>query len=190
MKIRCISGSDFGELIPEVARLRIEVFSEWPYLYNGSMEYEREYLQSLADTAKGCIVVAEDQGRIVGVSTGMPLAEAFEEIRVGYDDPKGIFYYGESVVIKSYRGQGIGSKFFVEREQFVRNLGFFHTICFCSIERVGTAPQDIFDLEPMWKRRGFVKRADRFVNVRYDEIGKGEVDHKLVFWEKCLLSKL
>ncbi|HAO32021.1 MAG TPA: GNAT family N-acetyltransferase, partial [Candidatus Competibacteraceae bacterium] len=47
------------------------------------------------------------------------------------DDPRRIFYYGESVLLPDYRGLGLGKRFFEEREAHVRALGRFETVCFC-----------------------------------------------------------
>jgi len=52
----------------------------------------------------------------------------------GYD-PERIFYYGESVLLRAYRGQGLGKQFFVEREDHARSLNRFDLLCFCAVER-------------------------------------------------------
>ena len=36
--------------VPDLARLRIGVFREFPYLYDGSLDYERDYLADYAST--------------------------------------------------------------------------------------------------------------------------------------------
>jgi len=38
MQIRRLTGQELDDAIEEVARLRIRVFAEWPYLYDGDME--------------------------------------------------------------------------------------------------------------------------------------------------------
>ena len=54
--IETLTGEALQRALPDLARLRIEVFREWPYLYDGSMEYE----QRLADFARheSSIIVA------------------------------------------------------------------------------------------------------------------------------------
>ena len=37
-------------------------------------------------------------------------------------DPGSVFYFGESVLLPSWRGQGIGVIFLKEREDFARSL--------------------------------------------------------------------
>ena len=46
LKVRRFSGPDLNNYIDNIARLRIEVFRDFPYLYDGTMEYERNYLQT------------------------------------------------------------------------------------------------------------------------------------------------
>ncbi len=43
-----VSGKGLRESLGEVARLGIEVFREYPYLYEGSEAAEQEYLESYA----------------------------------------------------------------------------------------------------------------------------------------------
>ncbi|WP_430403031.1 hypothetical protein [Fluviicola sp.] len=37
-------GAEIDELIPQLGQLRIAVFHDFPYLYEGSLEYEQDYL--------------------------------------------------------------------------------------------------------------------------------------------------
>lgn len=46
IQLRTFTGEQAKPFIPELARLRITVFRDYPYLYDGSMGYEKEYLQT------------------------------------------------------------------------------------------------------------------------------------------------
>ena len=66
-------------------------------------------------------MVLRDKEKIVGASTALPLQHAdsafqkpFLKAGMALDS---IFYFGESVLLKDYRGQGTGSRFFDAREQ-------------------------------------------------------------------------
>ena len=66
---------------------------------------------------------------MVGASTGAPMIEHADEFgepfkKAGYDISK-IFYCGESVLLKSHRGYGLGHAFFDGREAQARSLGGF-----------------------------------------------------------------
>jgi hypothetical protein len=58
-------------VLDEVARLRIEVFREWPYLYDGTLDYERDYLAHFADAEDALIVAARDGDSVVGAATAV-----------------------------------------------------------------------------------------------------------------------
>ena len=118
------SGPAIRSVLPELAKLRIAVFREFPYLYEGSAAYEETYLKTYAEAADSVMVLVRDGEQVVGASSGLPLSaeppkviEPF--IACGYD-PHRIFYYGESVLLPEYRRRGIGHRFFVEREAHVR----------------------------------------------------------------------
>ena len=40
----------------DVAALRIAVFRDWPYLYDGTVEYERSYLESYRNSPAAVLV--------------------------------------------------------------------------------------------------------------------------------------
>ena len=84
MSIRVITcvGAAVAPYVDDLARLRIEVFRDYPYLYEGDSAYERRYLQAYAASPRSVFVLAMDGARVVGASTGIPLAddgEAFHQ---------------------------------------------------------------------------------------------------------------
>ena len=42
--LRSLTGVDLDSALDDVAALRIAVFRDWPYLYDGDPDYERRYL--------------------------------------------------------------------------------------------------------------------------------------------------
>ena len=46
--VECHTGSAIQPFIADAARLRITVFQEWPYFYEGDDAYERDYLLTWA----------------------------------------------------------------------------------------------------------------------------------------------
>ena len=72
---RVLTGESLAAALDDVARLRIAVFRDWPYLYDGNADYERDYLR--AYRSPGAVVVAAmDGARIVGAATGAPMGAA------------------------------------------------------------------------------------------------------------------
>lgn len=194
LRIQRLSGAAVNPYLPELARLRIQVFHEFPYLYDGSVAYEEKYLKIYADVADGVMALVWDGDRVVGATSGLPMeAEAPEVIKPfvanGYD-PGRIFYYGESVLLPEYRGRGFGKRFFEEREAHVRSLACFDIACFCAIERPADHPRrpaDYAPLDAFWNRRGFVKHPELHTTFSYRDLDEAEESPKLmVFWLKHL----
>jgi len=46
--IHCLKGKEILPYLSELARLRIEIFKEYPYLYEGDLAYEEQYLHTYA----------------------------------------------------------------------------------------------------------------------------------------------
>ncbi|MGE3294718.1 MAG: GNAT family N-acetyltransferase, partial [Geminicoccaceae bacterium] len=58
VRIERLTGDRLKLLLPDLARLRIAVFRAFPYLYEGSLEYEERYLQTYHEAADSVIVGA------------------------------------------------------------------------------------------------------------------------------------
>ena len=187
-----VSGEELRESLGEVARLRIEVFREYPYLYEGSEAAEQEYLESYATSRRAVLVLARSNGEVIGASTGMPLVEADEAFQRPFvqtgEDLDDWFYLGESVLRGEFRGNGVGHRFFEEREAHAVGLGF-RKLAFCSVVRPeghslkpeGYRPHDLF-----WKKRGYAIRPDWRACLGWQQVDSGgeDVRNELVFWTK------
>ena len=55
-EVRVLTGAALDSALDDVARLRIAVFRDWPYLYDGDLDYERRYLESYR-TSTGAVLV-------------------------------------------------------------------------------------------------------------------------------------
>ena len=194
LSLQRLSGSDLQAYLPELARLRIQVFREFPYLYEGSAAYEEQYLQTYAAAPDSVVVWVRDDGRVVGASSGLPLEAETPNVIApflaqGYD-PQRIFYYGESVLLPEYRGRGLGKRFFQEREAHVRALGRFETVCFCAVQRPVNHPRRPVDYQPLdalWTRQGFVKHPELCATFSWrDRDEAAESPKPMVFWLKSL----
>jgi hypothetical protein len=112
IRLETLSGAAVMDVVADLARLRVEVFRDFPYLYDGDAVYEERYLAKYARIADATIVVARDGARVVGAATALPLVAAEEEMQApfaaGGMDPRDWYYFGESVLERAWRGRGIG----------------------------------------------------------------------------------
>ncbi len=54
LRVEQLWGADIARHIDAIADLRIAVFRDWPYLYEGSREYEARYLAACRTIAFRC----------------------------------------------------------------------------------------------------------------------------------------
>jgi GNAT superfamily N-acetyltransferase len=192
MQIKIVHGDAVTPHIADLARLRIAVFRAFPYLYEGSEDYEASYLATYAKSPESLFVLALDGDRIVGASTGVPMTDAASEFKAPFIgagiDPQTVFYFGESVLLDSYRGRGLGVRFFEEREAYARRLGRFDWCAFCAVERPADhplRPAGYLPLDAFWGKRGYEKRADLRTMLSWQDIGEaGETEKPMTFWLK------
>ncbi len=194
VEIQTLTGGALQTALSALADLRIRVFAQWPYLYDGTWEYEKRYLEKFSAAEGALIVVARSGEQIVGASTASPLLGHADEFaqpfqQQGYD-PQRIFYFGESVLLPEFRGQGIGHAFFDARENHARKLGGFDIATFCAVVRDSDdsrKPADYNLLDPFWAKRGFQKAEGMTTSLAWKEVEiDHEIEHQMQFWVKPL----
>ncbi|WP_027351645.1 GNAT family N-acetyltransferase [Halotalea alkalilenta] len=192
MEIRLLTGARMRDHVDALARLRIAVFREFPYLYDGDIDYETRYLDTYARSEQSLCVLAIDAGRPVGAATGIPLDAETEECRRPFEaagiDPAEVFYFGESVLLPAYRGRGLGVRFIDEREAYARRLERFRLCAFCAVERPLDHPRRPPGYQPLdafWRRRGFAPAAGLATSFRWRDIDEATESAKpMNFWIK------
>lgn len=193
LQVRAVSGRAVADYLGDVARLRIAVFREFPYLYDGTPEYEERYLQTYIDCEQSVVVLALEGGRVVGASTALPMAFETDEFQqplraAGYDTGS-VFYCAESVLLPQYRGRGLGWRFFDEREAHAARLGGFAFSCFCAVQRPANhplRPAGYRTLESLWRKRGYQQQA-LHTRFQWKDIDQPQETAKpMVYWLKRL----
>ena len=53
IEIRVLAGEDVATHLDDLAALRLSVFRDWPYLYDGRLTHERQYVASYRDHPRG-----------------------------------------------------------------------------------------------------------------------------------------
>lgn len=193
VEIKSFSGADVSPFHDDLARLRMTVFREFPYLYEGDAAYECSYLATYSKSEGSVFVLAIDDGSIVGAATGMPMAAETEEVKAPFlasgRDPADYFYFGESVLLAQYRGQGIGLSFFEQREAQARRLGFQHA-AFCAVERPldhPRRPAGYVPLDAFWAKRGYVSHPELSTTFTWRDLDEQHESAKpMSFWIRTL----
>lgn len=175
-----------------IARLRIEVFREYPYLYEGSLEYERHYLARYFRCPESVVFLVRSDGQIIGASTSLPLRyedaafqAPFHAAQIPVDQ---VFYFGESVLKKEKRGQGIGQRLMQARIDAGESAPGIRWLAFCAVVRAAEHPMrppGYRGLDDFWKRNGFVPRPDLVTLFPWKDVGDtDETQHRMQFWTR------
>lgn len=194
LRVEALTGTALQAALPDLARLRIVVFRDWPYLYDGTLEYEQKYLATFAAAPGAVCIAAYDGELMVGASTAAPMIEHADEFgepfrRSGYDI-KNIFYCGESVLLRSHRGYGLGHAFFDGREGHAEKLGGFTHSTFCRVIRPDDhplKPADYVPLDGFWTKRGYAPVEGLIATYDWKDVDQAnETEHQMQFWMKAL----
>jgi GNAT superfamily N-acetyltransferase len=196
LRIARLQGADLASYIPALARLRIEVFRDFPYLYDGDMDYEAGYLRTYIDAPGSVMVLVFDGDRVVGASTAVPLRHETPPVQQPFIEqgmnPQDIFYLGESVLQRAYRGRGLGVRFFAEREAHAAEVGEFRYAAFCAVDRPADHPRrppDYVPLDAFWRKRGYARQPQLRTQFTWRDLHETEQTAKpMTFWMKPLSS--
>jgi GNAT superfamily N-acetyltransferase len=193
MRIEALTGEALDAALDDVAGLRIRVFRDWPYLYDGDLEYERGYLEAYRASDAAILVGAFDGARLVGAATGTPMADHADDFSAAFDDTglalNDIFYCAESVLLPEYRGRGVGHRFFDLREAHARELGA-KLAAFCGVVRSvdhPLRPGGYRPLDAFWRKRGYAPLEGALAQFSWKDIDQTEPTRKpLQVWTRAL----
>jgi GNAT superfamily N-acetyltransferase len=187
-----LSGAALEPWLDGLGRLRISVFHEYPYLYDGTLEYERDYLKTYVRSPESFVVlVVDEKNDVLGATTCIPLRDEGPEFQEPFRkagwEVNDVCYFGESILLPELRGRGIGGEFFKRREAHAQKLGVRWT-AFCAVDRAADHPLRPMDYRPLdefWKSRGYTKRPDLQATFVWKETGEpAESPKTLTFWTK------
>jgi len=193
LEVRVLAGAEILAAIDDLARLRMTVFAEWPYLYDGDPAYEEEYLREFVQAEHAVLVAACDGPRIVGAATAWPMAAQDADFKAPFDacgiDVARLFYFGESVLLADYRGRGIGHAFFDHREAQARACGA-DAACFAAVIRAPghpARPTGHVPLDAFWGKRGYAPVAGLVTHIAWKDHDEPEESAKpLQVWLRAL----
>ncbi len=192
--VRSFTGSGLKPYIHSVAKLRMEVFKDYPCFEEPDLERETQYMRKIASNKESIGVLIFDNTTLVGVALGCPLSVEETALKRPFKDAhKDIdtyFFFGDSALLKQYRGRGIGHHFFDAREAHVIHLKKYKHICFCapdSQEFDPRKPKDFIPLFDFWRKRGYIHHPEMKCYPVWKATGEAHPTEKeLSFWIKDL----
>ncbi len=193
VRVEARTGAAIAPILKDLARLRIAVFRDFPYLYDGDLAYEAWYLERFAAAPDALVAAAVAGDRLVGAATAVPLVHEHDDFQAPFRrhgiDPRDVFYLAESVLLPAHRGQGIGHAFFDLRETAGRRQSFA-TAAFCAVVRPDDhplRPEGYRPLDAFWRQRGYRPVPGMATTFPWKDLGDAvETTKPMQFWTKAL----
>jgi hypothetical protein len=188
--VRAFTGSGLKPYLHSMAKLRMEVFKDYPYFESPDLNHELLYLRKISSSKESIAVLIFDNTTLVGVSLGSPLEiedpalhRPFKERHLNVGT---YFYFGDSALLKGYRGRGIGHHFFDARESHVAQYKKFKHICFCVPDSADpNRPKDFIPLNDFWRKRGYVLHPEIKCSLSWKTVQDAKSsEHPMSFWIK------
>ena len=186
-----LTGAAIADGLDDVATLRLDIFQEYPYLYQGRREDELNYLGTYAKAPDACVILAYDGSAIIGAATGMPLihedaqmVDAFAGTTFPLNE---IYYVGELLFRQTYHNCGLGQKLLARLESHIHSLGRYRTLTCATVERPADHPLRPHDYIPVTRflaRTDFVWLPGVTTHFTWRETDGVKRDHPMQFWSK------
>lgn len=194
LRFERFEGAAISNVFEPLATLRMAVFRDFPYLYEGTATYEMEYLGTYAHSEKALLFAAFDDANLIGATTCIPLADETEEVQAPFVKAgfalTEVFYFGESILLPAYRGLGLGHRFFDEREAHAVHFNGYRYTCFCAVDRPENhplRPANYRPLDAFWMKRGYRKEPNLTTEFYWPDLGETvSTAKKMIYWIRSI----
>ncbi len=193
--MQIIRGQEIENHIEQLGRFRIEIFKEYPYLYDGDLAYERAYLSRYSMNPESFLIVIQDNLGVIGACTGIPLNGEDQEFQNAFagENRDEIYYIGEVMLRKDARGKKMGSKLLATALSLIDSRKY-KIVSLCTVDRGSNHPQrpeSYCSPEYLWTKYGFVKSFNLLAFFAWKDIGqKIETRKPMNIWLKALSKKI
>ncbi len=191
-------GDHLEQLIPEIAKARLELFKEFPYLYEGTYENESKYLKDFACNPKSIILTAHEGDKLIAfvtataVESGFELTEAIKDLMQGQGIDTGkYFYISEMMVYPEFRSFELQNKLKKDIENYALKNNYSKT-CFLSVFRENDhplRPERYKEVSRLWKFNKYHK-TEISTEFEWNTVQKDSesklMNNRLDLWEKEL----
>ena len=195
LRILGVRGPEARPFFEDLARLRIGLFREFPYLYEGTTEYEKEYLETYFSCPQALVLLVLSGDALVGFSSSIPLVHECAEIRRPFEDCEldlaDYLYLGEAMLEAPHRRQGILRVFFEHQEQAALTGGMRFTTLM-TVDRPDDhplRPAGHVSMDVLLKHFGYAGIPGCAVRMAWPRIDTGRIElNALSLWSKNLRS--
>lgn len=188
-----LTGSAVKYCLNEIASLRLEIFREFPYMYDGLRDDELNYVKLYADAPEAFVVIVSDAEKVVGAATGIPLRHENRELIdpfVGTAYPVDeIFYVGELLFYPEYRNRGMGMQLVQMLEEKVRSYSTYRYLTCATVVRPEDhplRPADYIPIDRFLAHTGFNLLPGITTSFTWLETDGVRRSHPMNFWIKEL----
>jgi hypothetical protein len=160
LRVEMVSGADMQPYLERIVEYRLKYFKEFPYLYQGNVEEEVEFVEQYIKSSTARVLVLKDQcGNFGGFATGISVMESSHADKLGViiNQPENVYYIGEMIFDELFRGKD-GFRQCLSYFQNIKEMGY-KKVCFITVQRDGKYPRPInyHDHEGAWGVTGFEK---------------------------------
>ena len=148
-----LTGTAVEDFLNDIASLRIEIFREFPYLYDGRREDELHYLKLYSVTPESFVIIINDGEKVAGAATGMPLCHETTELVEPFSGTSypvdEIFYVGELLFYPEHRNRGMGMQLVRMVEEQIRSYSTYRYLTCATVVRPDDHPMRPTDYIPI-----------------------------------------
>ena len=193
IRIQTFTGPAIAEACAAFQRLHVEVFYDWPYLYQGDPAAP-PYISDYVEIPRAALFLATHHGNPIAAATCLPLQDESANVQAPFLarnwDPARFFYFGEGIISAPYRGQGLGVRIFELRESHARAVSTADYALFCSVRRPANhplRPANPHTNDAFWRNRGYTPMPGTSCTMTWTDRGDPAPSaHTLDFWIKSL----
>jgi len=191
---KLLTGAPITDALDDLATLRLDIFPEYPYLYQGKKKDELTYLATYAEAPDACVILAYDGLTVIGAATGMPfihedaqMIDAFAGTTFPLNE---VYYVGELLFRPAYRNCGLGQKLLDRLESHIRSLSRYRRLTCATVERPDDhplRPRDYIPITRFLARTGFARISGVTTSFMWRDTDGVKRDHSMQFWIKDLI---
>lgn len=191
-------GKKIEPHIQIVAQMRIKEFANYPYLYDGNMDYEKEYLTYYTKNEHSMLILVKEKNKVIACATSTPLSvfidffgdsrNSFERASKNIDQ---FYYYGEIIILPQYRNLGLGNQIYNKRLEYAKSLAY-KNVAIITVVRPSDhklKPNNYIETYGLFEKQGFKPNGITCENsyLTFVECGVSKEKLNLMkYWEKEL----